>query len=161
MNEWNIESDKSERPFCQSPVLLAVLLGMARLCPVCALVRFQRSHEMVAVNKCSISLISFKVHPAFWLRTGTHETQSTAGNCNAGSPALNSQNTYPYPFSKTVSLQCSGVTTPCLTYHSSFTIAGNPLFQFKPNWQEFIRIPLFIINFPMKTPPHPPKKNYH
>ncbi|KAK7497652.1 hypothetical protein BaRGS_00011047 [Batillaria attramentaria] len=65
------------------------------------------------------------VHPAFWLRP--HAREAGHGNkvCHNGTLAMNTDPTYRHPFSKVVTLSCPGVTTPCITYESTFTIAGH------------------------------------
>ena len=63
--------------------------------------------------------------PAFWLRPGDKETQFSGANCKAGSPALNTQDTYPFPFSKTITMGCPGAgRDPCFTYSLSVVVGG-------------------------------------
>ncbi|KAK7497651.1 hypothetical protein BaRGS_00011046 [Batillaria attramentaria] len=83
------------------------------------------THTVVQGVRAAGDKLETTVLPAHWLRPGTHETGNAGSNCHNGSPALNTDTTYRHPFSKTVTLSCPGVTTPCLTFLSSFTIAGD------------------------------------
>ncbi|KAK7473851.1 hypothetical protein BaRGS_00034902, partial [Batillaria attramentaria] len=69
--------------------------------------------------------LQMAVFPAFWLLPGMTLKHGNAVNCHDGSPALNTQPAYHHDFSKTVTLQCPGVDTPCLLINMSFTIASD------------------------------------
>ncbi|KAK7114592.1 uncharacterized protein [Littorina saxatilis] len=71
-------------------------------------------------------MLSTTVLPAFWLKPGDKETQDTGSNCTAGSPALNTQDVYPYPFSKNITFGCPGADSdPCFTYSLSVVVGGS------------------------------------
>ncbi|XP_062590330.1 uncharacterized protein LOC134251922 [Saccostrea cucullata] len=71
------------------------------------------------------NILESEVHPAFWLRPGDHETQQlTIHGCTRGSPALNHQMTYRYPFHKKVTIGTHGIDN-CIEYISNFTIGGD------------------------------------
>ncbi|KAK7114011.1 uncharacterized protein [Littorina saxatilis] len=74
-----------------------------------------------SVHASGITL-STTVLPAFWLRA-VHAMPPTR-HCRNGKSAMNTENTYRHPFSKKVTLQCPGVSQPCLHFRSTFTIAG-------------------------------------
>ncbi|XP_070188447.1 uncharacterized protein [Littorina saxatilis] len=68
--------------------------------------------------------LTTKVLPAFWFRAA-HPVTGDGRRCHNGKSAMNTVDTYRYPFSKKVTLECPGVTQPCLHFWSSFTIAGD------------------------------------
>ncbi|KAL3852766.1 hypothetical protein ACJMK2_016382 [Sinanodonta woodiana] len=61
------------------------------------------------------------VHPAHWMRPGTRHRRDGCGN---GSPALNTKETYEFPFNKTVTIGCAG-SSNCIEFISKFTIGGH------------------------------------
>ena len=87
---------------------------------------FQNDGKTIALYLYTLHLQTFlclQIHPAYWLRPGTHETQGT-GQCGAGSHALNTNATYSYPFQKKITIGCAG-SSNCVEYISMFTIGGN------------------------------------
>nr|KAG5690229.1 hypothetical protein BaRGS_026681 [Batillaria attramentaria] len=84
------------------------------------------THSHIQAVHAHSNQLHTEVLPAFWLPPGGQQHRvNEAANCHKGDPALNKAFTYLHSFSKTVTLQCPGVTTPCLTFNSSFTIAGD------------------------------------
>ena len=60
------------------------------------------------------------------MRPGDKETQFSGANCKVGSPALNTQDAYPFLFSKTVSMGCPGAgKDPCFTYSLAMVVGGS------------------------------------
>ena len=61
---------------------------------------------------------------------GDHEAGAAGTNCGKGSPALNTQNTYPYVLSKSVEIGCAGL-DHCVKFFSGFDIKGHwPPYEF-------------------------------
>ncbi|XP_069124166.1 uncharacterized protein [Argopecten irradians] len=87
--------------------------------------RHETTHTQIQSVRADGTTLETEVHPAFWLRPGTHETIATGkSNCHSGSPALTHQATYPYPFWKHVKIGVQGM-SHAIEFMSNFTLAGD------------------------------------
>ncbi|XP_076445892.1 uncharacterized protein LOC143283532 [Babylonia areolata] len=89
---------------------------------------FQKNSSHTHIQSVHVAghRLTTKVLPAFWTEPDPQHTHRPGLGCSEGQTALNTAFTYPFPFSKTVTLACpAGVTHPCLHFQSSFTIGGD------------------------------------
>ncbi|XP_033740947.1 uncharacterized protein LOC117327850 [Pecten maximus] len=86
--------------------------------------RHETTHTHIQWVRAHGDTLESEVHPAFWLRPGTHEKRAVQSGCHRGSPSLTHQSTYAYPFWKQVRIGVHGM-SHAIEFMSNFTLAGD------------------------------------